>query len=178
MGILRALDEVAARHGALPAQIALAWLIAKPVITAPIVSVTSLRQLGEILKAPQIRLSPEDLAVLDAAGASQPARPFAVSGQRACPADPALEAGGVPAMSAQASLARKNRRKAPRSEDRGISKDEIENVEELATPRTPVIYEVVRRLGEEEMARPLTSLWWSGVAAGLSISFSLLTQAI
>jgi len=36
----------------------------------------------------------------------------------------------------------------------------------------------VRRLGEEEMARPVTSLWWSGVAAGLSISFSLLAQAI
>ncbi|MGA8388985.1 MAG: formate/nitrite transporter family protein, partial [Pseudolabrys sp.] len=42
----------------------------------------------------------------------------------------------------------------------------------------PVIYEVVRRLGEEEMKRPATSLWWSGVAAGLSISFSLLSQAI
>jgi formate/nitrite transporter FocA (FNT family) len=36
----------------------------------------------------------------------------------------------------------------------------------------------VRRLGEEEMLRPATSLWWSGVAAGLSISFSLLAQAI
>jgi formate-nitrite transporter family protein len=61
---------------------------------------------------------------------------------------------------------------------RGITAEEIKDVEELATPRTPVIYEVVRRLGEEEMQRPLTSLWWSGVAAGLSISFSLLTQAI
>src|SRR4029078_2629494 len=39
-------------------------------------------------------------------------------------------------------------------------------------------YEVVRRLGEEEMERPATSLWWSGVAAGLSIIFSLLAQAI
>jgi aryl-alcohol dehydrogenase-like predicted oxidoreductase len=68
MGILRALDGVATRHSALPAQIALAWLIAKPIITAPIVSVTSLRQLGEILKAPQINLSREDIAALDAAG--------------------------------------------------------------------------------------------------------------
>jgi formate/nitrite transporter FocA (FNT family) len=48
----------------------------------------------------------------------------------------------------------------------------------LSAPRTPVIYEVVRRLGDEEMARPATSLWWSGIAAGLSISFSLLAQAI
>lgn len=61
---------------------------------------------------------------------------------------------------------------------KGISEGEIKDVEELSTPRTPVIYEVVRRLGDEEMERPATSLWWSGVAAGLSISFSLLAQAI
>src|ERR1700751_607017 len=59
-----------------------------------------------------------------------------------------------------------------------ITEREAEHVEERASPRTPVIYEVVRRLGEEEMARPAISLWWSGVAAGLSISFSLLAQAI
>jgi hypothetical protein len=77
-------------------------------------------------------------------------------------------------MSAQASVARKNNQKPARR--RGISADEVKDVEELATPRTPVIYEVVRRLGDEEMARPFTSLWWSGVAAGLSISFSLLRR--
>jgi formate-nitrite transporter family protein len=60
----------------------------------------------------------------------------------------------------------------------GITEREVEEVEERSSPATPVIYEVVRRLGEEEMARPLFSLWWSGVAAGLSISFSLLSQAI
>jgi aryl-alcohol dehydrogenase-like predicted oxidoreductase len=70
MRILKALDAVAARHNALPAQIALAWLIAKPIITAPIVSATSVRQLDEILKAPQIKLSGADIAALDAAGAS------------------------------------------------------------------------------------------------------------
>jgi aryl-alcohol dehydrogenase-like predicted oxidoreductase len=69
MAILRALDKVAARHAAVPAQIALAWLIAKSTITAPIVSATSRKQLGEILKAPAIRLSSEDIAELDAAGA-------------------------------------------------------------------------------------------------------------
>ena len=67
--ILAAVDTVAARHDAVPAQIALAWLIAKPVITAPIVSATSLKQLSEILQAPQIKLAQEDIAVLDAAGA-------------------------------------------------------------------------------------------------------------
>jgi formate-nitrite transporter family protein len=59
-----------------------------------------------------------------------------------------------------------------------ISMREAEDIEERSSPRTPVIYEIVRRLGEEEMARPVTSLWWSGLAAGLSISFSLLAQAI
>jgi formate/nitrite transporter FocA (FNT family) len=61
---------------------------------------------------------------------------------------------------------------------KGISEREVADVEEMSAPRTPVIYEVVRRLGVEEMERPATSLWWSGIAAGLSISFSLLAQAI
>jgi aryl-alcohol dehydrogenase-like predicted oxidoreductase len=65
--ILKVLDEVAARHNAVPAQIALAWLIGR--IAAPIVSATSLAQLGEILKSPQIKLTAEDNSMLDAAGA-------------------------------------------------------------------------------------------------------------
>jgi formate/nitrite transporter FocA (FNT family) len=55
---------------------------------------------------------------------------------------------------------------------------QVEHIEERSIPRTPVIYDVVRRYGEEEMSRPLTSLWWSGLAAGLSMSFSLLAEAI
>jgi formate/nitrite transporter FocA (FNT family) len=61
---------------------------------------------------------------------------------------------------------------------KGINKQEVRDIEEMSSPRAPVIYEVVRRLGDEEMERPITSLWWSGVSAGLSISFSLLAQAI
>ncbi len=61
---------------------------------------------------------------------------------------------------------------------KGITEHEVEAVEEMSVPRTPVIYEVVRRLGDEEMERPATSLWWSGLAGGLSMSFSLLAQAI
>ena len=57
---------------------------------------------------------------------------------------------------------------AKRSAARGMSQREVEDIEEMSTPRTPVIYEVVRRVGEEEMERPLISLWWSGVAAGFS----------
>ena len=67
--ILKALDDLAARHGATPAQLSLAWLIAQPLITAPIVSATSFDQLRDILKAPSIALSPEDLAALDKASA-------------------------------------------------------------------------------------------------------------
>jgi formate/nitrite transporter FocA (FNT family) len=55
---------------------------------------------------------------------------------------------------------------------------QAEHIEERSTPRTPVIYDVVRRYGEEEMSRPAVSLWWSGLAAGLSMSFSLLAEAI
>ena len=67
--------------------------------------------------------------------------------------------------------------KKKRSQAEEHSRD-ADDVQERATPATPVIYEVVRRHGEEEMARPSLSLWWSGVAAGLSISFSLLAQAV
>jgi aryl-alcohol dehydrogenase-like predicted oxidoreductase len=67
--ILTALDQVAARHAATPAQVSLAWLIARPSVTAPIVSATSLKQLDEILKAPQLKLAREDIAALDAASA-------------------------------------------------------------------------------------------------------------
>ncbi len=56
--------------------------------------------------------------------------------------------------------------------------DEVRDIEDRSSPCTPVIYAIVRKLGEEEMARPAISLCWSGFAAGLSISFSLLAQAI
>jgi formate/nitrite transporter FocA (FNT family) len=72
--------------------------------------------------------------------------------------------------------AKKNRGRTPISEQQ-INR-EADVVERQASPPVPVIYETVRRHGEEEMARPVFSLWWSGVAAGLSISFSLLAQAI
>ena len=60
----------------------------------------------------------------------------------------------------------------------GKEEAQLQHIEERSTPPTPVIYEIVRRYGEDEMARPATSLWWSGLAAGLSMSFSLLAQAL
>jgi aryl-alcohol dehydrogenase-like predicted oxidoreductase len=70
--ILQALDSVAAAHSATPAQVSLAWLIAQPLVTAPIASATSLQQLTDILDAPRLNLSADDIAMLDRASASSP----------------------------------------------------------------------------------------------------------
>ena len=67
--ILSALDDIANKHGATPAQVALAWLIARPGITAPIVSATSVEQLHDVLAAAQVALSVHDIAELDEASA-------------------------------------------------------------------------------------------------------------
>lgn len=67
--ILAALDTVAARLGATPGQIAVAWQIVQPGITAPIASATSLAQLQDLVKATQLTLDAEALATLDAASA-------------------------------------------------------------------------------------------------------------
>jgi len=69
LGVLKALDDVAARHKATPAQVALAWLMARPSITAPIASATTLEQLQDILKAAALRLSAADMAQLNQASA-------------------------------------------------------------------------------------------------------------
>lgn len=65
--VLAALDAVANRQSATPAQVALAWLIAKPSITAPIASATSVDQLKDILAAASLKLSKHDISELDQA---------------------------------------------------------------------------------------------------------------
>jgi aryl-alcohol dehydrogenase-like predicted oxidoreductase len=67
MKILDALDQVGRRYDATPAQIALAWLIARPGVTAPIASATNLDQLTEILRATEIKLDNEAMAILNRA---------------------------------------------------------------------------------------------------------------
>ena len=52
--ILGALDEVAQRHGVKPAHVALAWLVGRPGVTAPIASATSLAQLRELIAATRL----------------------------------------------------------------------------------------------------------------------------
>lgn len=66
--ILSALDAVAARHATTPAAIALAWLIAREGVTAPIASATSPAQVESFAKAVAIELSDEDVGELDKAG--------------------------------------------------------------------------------------------------------------
>ena len=69
MKILDALDAVAKRTHATPAQVALAWLMARPGVSAPIASATNVDQLDEILRAVDLRLDAEATAALDAASA-------------------------------------------------------------------------------------------------------------
>ncbi|WP_198372398.1 aldo/keto reductase [Roseomonas rosulenta] len=69
MGVLAALDAVAARRGIGPAAVALAWQLARPGITAPIASATSPEQLAELAQAAEVALGAEDMAELDAASA-------------------------------------------------------------------------------------------------------------
>jgi len=67
--ILKALDEAAAQYNVSQSAIALAWLIARPSVTAAIVSATNLDQLKEFAKAANLKLSEETIAALNAASA-------------------------------------------------------------------------------------------------------------
>ncbi|MES0153644.1 aldo/keto reductase [Mesorhizobium sp. M0018] len=69
MRILSALDAVSARHSAKPAEVALAWVMARPGVTAPIASATTLDQLDSLVRAASLQLSPDDIAELDKASA-------------------------------------------------------------------------------------------------------------
>lgn len=70
--ILEALDDVAGRHGSTPAAVSLAWLMARPQVTAPIASATGLAQLHELMSAAALHLSEVDMLELDAASATPP----------------------------------------------------------------------------------------------------------
>ena len=67
--ILAALDGVSAKHNVKPAAIALAWLIARPLITAPIASATKPEQLEDFAAAARIKLDRDDLEQLNVASA-------------------------------------------------------------------------------------------------------------
>jgi len=65
--VLSALDKISEKHQSQPATVALAWLLANPLITAPIVSATSEKQLQTIFDAPKLQLDSEDLDILNQA---------------------------------------------------------------------------------------------------------------
>ncbi|WP_250522846.1 MULTISPECIES: aldo/keto reductase [unclassified Caballeronia] len=69
--ILDALDEVAKRNDTAPATVALAWMIARPSVTAPIASATSVAQLESLAAATRLQLAADDIHLLDEASAWQ-----------------------------------------------------------------------------------------------------------
>jgi aryl-alcohol dehydrogenase-like predicted oxidoreductase len=69
LGVLAALDAVAARHGANPAQVALAWVAAQPGLTGPIASATSAAQVADLVAAAELALTAADLSKLGHASA-------------------------------------------------------------------------------------------------------------
>jgi 1-deoxyxylulose-5-phosphate synthase len=73
--ILQAVSDIAEKRGVTRAQVALAWLLSKPVISAPIVGVTRSQQLEEALGAVSIELSPEEIEQLET-----PYEPHAIAG--------------------------------------------------------------------------------------------------
>ncbi|MBM7419901.1 MULTISPECIES: aldo/keto reductase [Chryseobacterium] len=65
LNVLKALDEISARLETTQASVALAWLLANPLVTAPIVSATSESQLKTLFAAPELKLSSEDVELLN-----------------------------------------------------------------------------------------------------------------
>jgi aryl-alcohol dehydrogenase-like predicted oxidoreductase len=67
--ILTALDAVSARHNSKQAEVALAWVIARPGVTAPIASATSIEQADSLIRAANLQLTAADIKELDKASA-------------------------------------------------------------------------------------------------------------
>jgi aryl-alcohol dehydrogenase-like predicted oxidoreductase len=63
--LIDCVDEVAKRHGATPAQVALAWLLARPAVTSPITSANNVEQWRELAGSVRLRLTPHDISDLD-----------------------------------------------------------------------------------------------------------------
>ncbi|MDR4954078.1 aldo/keto reductase [Chryseobacterium sp. ES2] len=63
--VLKALDQVSAKHNTTQGTVSLAWLLSNPLITAPIVSATSASQLETVFNAPKLILDQEDIDLLN-----------------------------------------------------------------------------------------------------------------
>jgi len=62
-------------------------------------------------------------------------------------------------------------------DESGIKESDKQALEDLSSPRTRIIYEVVCREGEEELDRPPGSLFWSGIAGGVTLMASVIAEA-
>lgn len=62
--------------------------------------------------------------------------------------------------------------------DEWLSRDEMKDARRRSSPKAVVVYEAIRREGEEELQRHTAGLVWSGLAAGLSMGFSFLMEAL
>ena len=73
---------------------------------------------------------------------------------------------------------RESREKTPTSSEKSLTPKERDTVAEHGGLSSLTLYSIIMREGEEELRRPKLSLWWSGVAAGLGISTSVLVEGI
>jgi formate/nitrite transporter FocA (FNT family) len=67
--------------------------------------------------------------------------------------------------------------KEPKPQE-GLTREETKSVKERRRLRAAVVYEIIRLEGEAELRRKFTALWWSALAAGISIGFSVVSQAL
>jgi len=73
---------------------------------------------------------------------------------------------------------RRQQKESDRVERETNESDEEEAVREASHLSAKLVYQVVRREGDEELRRPRKSLFWSGIAAGVCISFSVIGEAL
>src|SRR4051794_35375083 len=71
-----------------------------------------------------------------------------------------------------------NREEPRRDPESLTSGSEEHEAEERSSPRAAIVYEAIRREGCDELERPSSALFWSGLAAGLSMGFSLVTEGL
>ncbi len=73
---------------------------------------------------------------------------------------------------------RETREKKPTQTEKSLTRGERDAVVENRRLTALTVYSIILREGEEELDRPKTSLWWSGVAAGIGISTSILAEGV
>lgn len=71
----------------------------------------------------------------------------------------------------------RSEREAARAEE-PLTRHERDQAAEHRRLSAVTVYSIIRREGEEELGRPVQSLWWSGIAAGIGISSSVLAEAV